>query len=283
MPTARSAFLRPRLRRGYHLFEAAGDGWLLLEPDGTFVRLHLPPEQVAALAALLRGDEPAADPAEALPGLLALFAERGLLEDETAEAVFLATRRVVLLGEGPIATALAALLREAGFADPLSSFALGDEGAIPAGTELVICCAGWLPDRAFSRVDDFCQRAGIARHFCHAEGDRFYLGPFCLPGDDQTAPYADVRARRLAAEVFPDGLEACWRYLESGQTPAVPWPDAGCVAMIAGALAADILAWAAGRQPPSRGDQLAFCPATLAWHRHPVLPVPRGLLTEAPA
>ena len=121
----------------------------------------------------------------------------------------------------------------------------------------------------------------MAWHGCHAEGDRFYLGPFWSPSDPVTPSYRDVRDRRLAADPHPDSLEAYWRYVDRGEgLPPVPWPDAGGVAVIAGTLASDLLAVARGERPPSHGHQLAYDPATGRWRRHPVLPVPRGLMTE---
>lgn len=266
-----------RLRAGHHLFAAADGGWLLLRPDGVFVRLHLPSSSVAELAEQLLGPEPAAAASPGVAELLGLFAERGLLAPSgEAAAVLPERRRVAVEGAGPVAAALIPLLAAEGLLpEPCAAGA-----DIPAGTALVVSCSGWLPDRRWQAVAEICRERGMAWHGCHVEGERFYLGPFWLPGDALAASYRDVRARRLAAEVHPDGLEAYWRYAEAGPTPPVPWPGAGAIAVLAGVLAADVAAWARGEAPPSLGFQLAFDPAGLEWRRHPVLPVPRGLMTE---
>lgn len=266
-----------RLRAGHHLFLAEDGGWLLLQPDGVFVRLHLPATRVAAVADHLLAPEPAEEAEPAVAELLAIFAERGLLAPAGGPAAILPQRRNIAIdGEGPVAAALFPLLA----AEGLLPVALDPRGELPSGLSLIASCAGWLPDLHWQAIAASCRERGIAWHGCHAEGERFYLGPCWLPGHPLTASYPDVRARRLAAEMHPDGLEAYWRYAEKGPTPPVPWPGAGAIAMLAGAMAADIAAWARGEDPPSLGFQLAFDAARLDWRRHPVLPVPRGLLTE---
>ncbi|MEM6794232.1 MAG: hypothetical protein AAF725_09630, partial [Acidobacteriota bacterium] len=188
---------------------------------------------------------------------------------------------VSLVAEGPIAEALGEVLRSAGLGEP-NPVAPGDLPASADDLDLVVACAGWLPDAAWQRLDAWCRSSGAAWHGCYAEGDSFYIGPYYSPSDPATPSYRDARDRRLAADAHPDGLEAYWRYLDLGEgvTPVV-WPDAGSVAVIAGTLASDILAVARGERPPSHGHQLAYHPPTGAWRRHPVLPVPRGLMTES--
>lgn len=265
-----------RLRRGYHLIPAtAGDPWLLYQPDGTFLRLRAEPERVARLAAFLAGEADPDDPG--LRELLEGFEERGLIEAEPADsAPDLRLRSVTVRGEGPLAETFADLLREAGVGavreesdtDPLT----------PA--DLIVACAGWLPDSRWLALDTWCAERRIPWHGCHAEGLRIYLGPLIVPGE--TASYADARARRLAASHHPEELLAYWRYLDAGVgVPPVSWPDAGARAAIAGALAADALAVLRGASAPSAGCQTGFEPSTWTWTRHPVLPVPRTL-TEAP-
>lgn len=145
----------------------------------------------------------------------------------------------------------------------------------------MVCCAGWLPDAHFQARDAWCAEQGVAWHGLYAEGSRFHLGPFWLPDDPSTVRYADARARRLAADAHPDGLEAYWSYLDSGlYVPPFTPPNPAEAALLAGALAADILAWSAGSTPPSHGHQLAYDRSGGHWRRHPVLPVPRGLMTE---
>ena len=143
-------------------------------------------------------------------------------------------------------------------------------------SDLVVACAGWLPDARFRALDAACTARRIPWHSCYAEGDRFYLGPVVLPGE--TATYADTRARRLSASPRAAELELYWQWLDEGRgVPGLAWPDAGCVAALAGALVSDSLAVLRGSVPASAGYQIAFEPATFEWRRHPVLPVPRTL------
>lgn len=260
----------PRLRHGCHLFPIPG-GWALYGPGDDFLRVQAESGLVARVAAALAGEAPAHDPEEL--ALLDRLRELGLLvAGESGPDGDLPGRRVEVRGEGPVAGEVAARLAREG---------VGEVACLPldapvTGADLVVACAGWLPDARFRALDAECSARRIPWHGCHAEGDRFYLGPIALPGE--TATYADTRARRLSASSRPAELEAYWRWLDEGRgIPDVIWPDAGCVAALAGALVSDSLAVLRGRVPASAGYQLAFEPATFEWRRHPVLPVPRTL------
>ena len=287
---------RYRLGSGYHLFPS-NESWYLLRPDGLLARMTLRGRLGEALAEALRGIEPTeiaerseVDPEELLT-LLDNLVGQGIatIAEEAAESIEVdgeATRTrtsVAIEGEGPIASLLIRTLSEGGL----------DAVAIPPGAEgevadpsilpdILVSTADWLPDRLFAQRDTWCRRHGVAWHGVYQEGHSFYLGPFWLPDDPRTVPYADARARRLAAGSEPEAMEAYWHYLETspGVTPAEP-PSPAEAALVAGALAADILAWSAQRTPPSHGHQLAYDRASGEWRRHPVLPVPRGLMTEA--
>lgn len=263
-----------RLRDGCHLFPLPGGVWALYGPGDELLRVQAEPAAVervlAVLGAPVPPSEALADDSEAL-ALLGRFAERDLLIPREREPDGgLSGCRVHVDGDGPVAREVAALLAKAGVEAP---------DAPHGETDLVVACAGWLPDARFRALDAWCSERRIPWHSCYAEGDRFYLGPIALPG--KTASYEDARARRLAASPCPHELEAFWRWLDSKNAPAVPWPGPAAVAALAGTLAADVLAVLGGFPPPSAGYQIGFEPATFTWRRHPVLPVPR-ILSAAP-
>lgn len=278
---------RYRLAPGYHLIPAEG-GWLLCRPDGCFARLRIPTELGEEAARALAGEPQAPElNGDQLEGLLSSLVAEGAAEvvagvssTESDPAV----RRVALEGRGETACLLAEILKSAGLAVELGS-EISDGSARQEETrqapDVWVSCADWLPDERFQAVDDWCVENKVAWHGFYAEGDRFHLGPFWLPDDPRTVRYADARARRLSAEVHPEGLLAYWRYVAANRrvNPAQPVNPAEA-ALIAGALAADILAWSKGETPPSHGHQLAYNRPTGCWRRHPVLPVPRGLMTE---
>ncbi len=276
-----------RFRSGHHVFETENDGWLLYEPSGAFVRLRAPADALRALTSYVQSDAAPSQPDAAVADLLTRFEARGVVErvvlgqNQVVEPSpnTGTDRRVRIAGSGPIATALARVLEaESG----LRVHAAATDNTRLDGVDVVIDCAGWLPDGRWRARDVACRQQSVAWHGCYAEGDRFYLGPFYAPDDPATTSYRDVRARRLAAAPYPEGLEGYWRYLEDGQAvTTVDWPNAGGVAQLAGAVAADIIAWSRGETPPSHGHQLAFDPTTGRWTWHSVLPVPRGLMTES--
>lgn len=281
-----------RLAPGFHLIPSQ-DHWLLYRPDGRFARLKLDPKFPAAAARLLAGEDidSMGDEMEGLEHLFdALLAQDAIEPNSKPEGDVpsrLAHRsRVAIDGEGAVALYLMDLLRQEGF-DVMQgldvSRGLVEDSQAPSGEapHLVVCCAGWLPDTRFGQRDAWCVEHGVAWHGVYGEGTSFYLGPFWLPDDARTVRYEDARARRLAADALPDGLEDYWRYLDAGhRVPDFEPPTAAEAARVAGALAQDISAWSAGQTPPSHGHQLAFDRSTGQWRRHPVLPVPRGLMTE---
>ncbi|MGL5824735.1 MAG: TOMM precursor leader peptide-binding protein [Nocardioides sp.] len=110
---------------------------------------------------------------------------------------------------------------------------------------------------------------------CHAEGDRWYIGPFA--DADERPRYRDLRARRLAAAPFPELLRASWAALSEPSAPAPPMLTAAGAAVVAGLMASDILAFAASQAVPGRGFLTAVDPRTSRVCRHPVLPAPEPL------
>ncbi|WP_157520208.1 YcaO-like family protein [Herbidospora daliensis] len=228
-----------RLAPGHHLYPGPDGVWRHQAPDGRVSRVSAPDEPMRALA---RGELP--DDEE----LLRAFEERGLL---VAQAEAEPAGVVHLVGEGPVADQVERLLRPWVVRGPL--------GGAP---DVVVACAGWLPDAEWLALDRWCSERGVPWHRCHAEGLRFFAGPCGVP-------YADVRARRLAASGLPGELLAHWAYLDAGPAPPVPWPSAGGVAVLAGLMAADVLAVLSGRAAPA--CQYEFDPAGNELTRHPVL------------
>ncbi|RAY16813.1 hypothetical protein DPM19_01200 [Actinomadura craniellae] len=236
----------------------AGEGWLVhtpaeeflaIEPDGGTTDLT-DPELRSALAAegVLAGPAPR-------PGT------------------------VGVAGDCPLADAVADLLTRTGI-----RALRGTEDELigrAAGLAALVACAPWLPDRRWTELDARCLAAGLPWHRGHAEGRRWYTGPFRTGPAD--AGYTDTRTRRLAASPWPDELTAYWRWLDEGGRPE-PDPAAPIGAAMAAALiTADLRAWLCGEDPPGRGVQAGADPATGRVARHPVLPIPAGLMREAPA
>ncbi|WP_436535815.1 hypothetical protein [Actinoplanes sp. HUAS TT8] len=252
----------PRLTAGCHLYEGPDGVWRYYLPGDRFVRITAPADLLAATRRTLHG-HPVAEPPAGTAELVAALKDQGVL----APAGSAPRRgRVQVRGDGPIAALLTGLLRE--------GHDLVDPGAeVTAGIDVVLSCAGWLPDAAWRELGATCERLGVAWHGCYAEGTRWFTGPMAVPG--RTAGYADTRARRLGACGVPDELIAYWKYLDRGvDLPPVPGPGPGASAIIAGVLAADVEAFLTSGAPAAAGQQLEIDPATLAVTPHPVLPLP---------
>ncbi|MCD0453499.1 hypothetical protein LO762_30585 [Actinocorallia sp. API 0066] len=138
-----------------------------------------------------------------------------------------------------------------------------------------------MPDRRWAAVEEEVVRAGVAWHRVYGEGRRWYVGPFWTGEGD--AGYGDVRVRRLAASPWPEQLAAYWRWLDDGGRPE-PDPVGAPGAVAAAAfVVADLVALRAGRVPPGRNVQVGIDLTEGVVRRHPVLPVPVGLMREVPA
>ena len=267
-----------RLKPGFLLFPGPDGGWCLHGPGERFIRLREEPERIARLARHLSPAAANGVPAEPvtddLRELLAAFRSYGLLDESGEEPdAMKSSHRVRVTGEGPVSAQVRELLAVA------APGVIAETGA--SDPDLLIACAGWLPDEAWCRLDEECLKRGIAWHRVYHEGLAIHLGPLSIPGT--TASYADARARRLAAAPFPDELEALWKYLDGDSPPPPPALSEAAAAVIAGLLAEDVLAFLAGRTVPSLGHAVEVDLVSLACRRHPVLPVPRGALTEGAA
>ncbi|MCK9921752.1 hypothetical protein MXD61_07590 [Frankia sp. AgPm24] len=276
------------LAPGHHLYRGADGSWRYSAPGDVFVRIGGDDR----LLTLVQGVEaglsgvvvPAAD-RTAVSHVSAALTARGVLRapDRVAAAQVPPVWKVWIEGDGPATERLVDLLvelldsvdgapgRDANAVRVQCTVGALDE-AVVAGSQVVVSCAQWLPDDRWRTLDRWCADHGTPWHGCYAEGDGFVVGPLSIPG--RTASYRDTRGRRLAAAALPDELRAHWAYLDSdAPRPAARFPRTA-VAVLAGLLAADLLALAAGTIVPSEGHQLVVNPRAASINRHPVLPLP---------
>ncbi|WP_157902442.1 hypothetical protein [Frankia sp. KB5] len=265
-----------KLAAGHHLYPFPDGTWRAAGPGDVFLRVAGPPEVVADLRdRLLAGGDGSltgpvpVDPADAAAPLVGVLREHGVLVEDPAPAE--ATRRSPRLhvdGDGPVARLVAELA--AGWAEvrrgPLDEAAVRD-------ADVVMACAGWLPDAAWRRLGAWCGRHGTAWTRCHAEGLGLFVGPLTVPG--RSAGYTDVRSRRLAAADSPDELLTLWAWLDRpGQPhPPVTWPARGVIAVAAGLMLGDVERWWATDELPDVDVQWEIG-ADGVVTRHPVLPLP---------
>lgn len=265
------------LAPGHHVL-VTDAGWALACPDGSYVALRRGGAQRASLVSVLHGHlAPAralatsAD-SSTLSEVLDLFWRQGLLVTTPGDA----PRAVVaVLGDDRVARSVGVLLAAEGLEvhTRAAPEAAPPEGLLPA-VDVVVACGGWLPDAAWLAWDRAC--AGVAAlHLCHLETSGWFLGPFAAREDRPR--YRDLRARRLAAAPFPDLLRASWSALRASSAPVPPRLDAAGTAVVAGLLAGDVIAFAAGRPVPGRGHQVHVDPGAGQVRRHPVLTVPEHL------
>jgi ribosomal protein S12 methylthiotransferase accessory factor len=263
------------LAAGHHLYPGPDGSWRVSQPDGRFLRVDAPDSLLRRLASVLEATAPVeplaaeAPDDEAFAELLDTLERRGLLVGAVPDDGGPPDDHVVVIeGGNPVAQLTADLLAEHATMvhGPVDRRGL-------AGVDLLISCAGWLPDARWQEVDRWCWEQDVPWHRCYAEGLLLYVGPLSLPG--RTARYADTRARQLAAAGLPDELLAYWKYLDGAAgLPAVRWPSPGSAALVAGLLVTDALACLARRPIPSEGYQLCVDPSQPSIRRHPVLPLP---------
>ncbi|MFJ6079838.1 hypothetical protein ACIQI8_00445 [Streptomyces sp. NPDC092369] len=259
-----------RIAPGHHLYEGPDGSWRHSSPDGRFTRIRGPQELLTAAQRFAYGtDGEQTDPAldsEHGRALLDALAERGALTTAQQPPVP-RVLSVHIEGDNPITHAVVALL------PPTARVTTGpvDENIVRTA-DVVVCCAGWLPDAHWQRVDAWCALHSTAWHRCHAEGLRFVLGPMSVPG--RTVSYTDTRGRLLAAADLPDELAAYWAHLAEDDQPPVPWPGAATAAVLAGLLVEDVLRWHESGAPAGRDVQLVVDASTATVDRHRVLPLP---------
>lgn len=263
------------LAAGYHLHPASDGTWLCAAPGDRFVRLSGPPHVVKILQEWAHSGRPVTvDPgsgdADLMRQLVALLEDRGILAQEQAPAPAAGTLSVLIDGDNPIADAVAALISDC------SDVRVGvaDEASV-ADSDIVVSCAQWLPDAHWSTLQTWCAASNTAWQRCHAEGAQFFVGPFWTPGSD-TADYIDVRSRRLAASGVADHLLEHWAYLDDpgSITPPVHWPTPAGIALVAAAVASDVIAYSESGRTPGTSVQLEIEPSSLRIVHHSVLPIP---------
>ncbi len=265
---------------GHHLYRGADGSWRYSAPGDVFVRIGGDDRLLTLVQGIEAGSSgvvvPAADRA-AVSHVSAALTERGVLRGpgQVPAAQVPPAWKVQIEGDGPATERLVELLVELLVnADGVTmECAVGplDEAAV-AGNQVVVSCAQWLPDDRWRTLDRWCADHSTPWHGCYAEGDGFVVGPLSIPG--RTASYRDTRGRRLAAAALPDELRAHWAYLDSDAPRPVARFPRTAVAVLAGLLAADLLALAAGDAVPSEGHQLVVDPRAASISRHPVLPLP---------
>lgn len=247
---------------------------LIVTPIGEFIEFALDETTWLTLRLVLTGarlpSELVEDPSVAHPDrlhrALASLVDEGLIDPEPhRQRAPLGTTAV--FGDGPVADSLVDILTRAGAATSRH-----DTGPTDDGIDRVVACAGWLPDARWLALDRWCAERSLPWHRCWREGSTAWIGPLTTP--DRSASYADLRLRRLAASSWPTELEVSWNHLESAEVRPPRWDDA-TVAVVAGALAADLLAGPDLDRTASmwRGYDLP----TRTWHAHPVLPIPLGV------
>lgn len=260
-------------------------GWLVQLPNEEFMHVDAEAGSRPVVDQLLAGVLSPAAALGASPGagigdlLDALNLEGALAGSELAPS-----SRVVIVGAGPALAHVGAgpalahvhdLLVSAGVRVALTG--VGDlDGDRP---DAVVAVGRWLPDADWRRLDAWSAAADVAWHRVHAEGRRWYVGPFTIPG--LTPSYEDLRLRRLAASDWPEDLLAMWAWLDGGGAPADGHgPRVGAV-LAAALVVADVMAHLGGALVPGAHVQVGIDAATGTIRRHPVLAVPRHLITEA--
>lgn len=258
-----------RLVAGGHLYRGHDGAWRVADPTGQFFRLRSGSPLLSELQPLLHGHAqscPTLDAARTARAIDALDRQGFVAQPKDPPDLRMFT--VLVEGDTPVGDQVVPLL------DRHVTVERGPlETAGNVRPDLVISCAGWLPDSRWRSTDELLRSEGAPWHRCYAEGRRWVIGPIAIQG--RTATYRDTRSRILAAAGQADELAGHWSYLDAGAClPPVPELAPGASAIVAGLMVADVLAVLAGQSVPSEGCQLVFDPLTSEVTRHPVLPLP---------
>ncbi|MBM7790625.1 hypothetical protein [Tenggerimyces flavus] len=252
---------------GHHLYAGPDGTWRYAAPGDRFVRVGGPDGLLRDAQQILHGVRDSAGADDQLRRVLDGFRDRGLVAPRN-RTLPRTVRTIHVDGDNVVAALVAELLRPHGDV----TTGLVDEGVV-THSDVLISCAGWLPDARWVAVDGWCRASGTAWHRLHFEGVSSVLGPMYVPGE--TASYVEVRGRRLAASGVAAELVAHWVYLDgTDPQPPVPWPDAAGASILAGLMARDVLSYLAGDPVPSTDRQLVVDLATAEISHHPVLPLP---------
>lgn len=254
---------------GHHLYAGPDGTWRCAAPGDRFVRVGGPDGLLRDAQQILHGVRDPAEADDQLRRVLDGFRDRGLVAPRNS-TLPRTVRTIHVDGDSgnTVAALVAELLRPHGDV----TTGLVDEGVV-AHSDVLISCAGWLPDARWQDVDAWCVASATPWHRAHLEGTAAVLGPMYVPGS--TASYADARGRRVAASGVAGELLAHWAYLDGADPkPPVPWPDVAGASVLAGLLVRDVLAYLAGDPVPSADRQLVVDLATAEISHHPVLPLP---------
>lgn len=278
---------------GHHLYDHEDGRLRYLAPDGGIVRVSGPRDVLTGLLARCgpagtttagSSVEPPAEVADLAQALRSrgVLRPSGTVSADGGTAAGLAGQ-VLVVGEGPVAEAVADLLRPV---PSLAVEAVGDtdgstngfpdewpDGARAAVTA-VVSIAGHLPDEQWRREDGrLAGTEGLRDALwqrCHLEGGRWVVGPVRHGRAGPT--WADTRGRLLAAAPDADETSALWRALAVAPPPEPP--DAATAALVAGLVVRDLMRVATAAEAPAVPLQHVLDPDGLALTSHPVLPLP---------
>lgn len=264
------------LADGHQLYPTPDGIWHYLTPDENAVTIGAPAEDLAELDNFLRRSSSllGAGASEIADALVA----RGVLAVPGRAPEIPGPQRVLMDGIGPVVDACIALLSKALPDLEVVSTTAPDENDV-ASSDLVFSVADAPPHDEWSELDTWCHRNRTPWQRVHAELGEICIGPF-FDGID-SASYRDVCGRRLAASRVPDHLQALWNHL-AGSEPR-PLELSPTAAAMASALAcSDVVAGTRGAPPSHLHHQIRMNPRTLMMTRHPVLPLPGGVLEPSP-
>ena len=264
------------LTDGHQLFTTPDGSWHYLTPDENAVTIGAPAGDLAELDNLLRrSSSPLSAGAIEIADALV---SRGVLVVPGEIPKVPGPGRVLIDGIGPVADSCIALLSRAVPHLEVVSTTAPTEDEL-ASSDFVLSVTDAPPHDRWTELDTWFRRHQIPWQRVHAELGEICIGPF-FDGID-SASYRDVCARRLAASRVPDHLEALWNHLTSNESR--PLGLSPVTAAIVSALAcSDIVANAFGQPPSQLHHQSRMNPHTLQVTRHPVLPLPVGVLEPSP-
>lgn len=264
------------LADGHQLYPTPDGTWHYLTPDENAVTIGAPAEDLAELDNFLRRSSSllGAGASEIADALVA----RGVLVVPGEVLEIPGPQRVLMDGIGPVVDACIALLSRALPDLDVVSTTAPDETDV-ASSDLVFSVADAPPHDEWSELDTWCRRNQTPWQRVHTELGEICIGPFF--DGIESASYRDVCGRRLAASRVPEHLQALWNHLAGSESR--PLELSPTAAAMASALAcSDVVAGAQGAPPSHLHHQIRMNPRTLMMTRHPVLPLPGGVLEPSP-
>jgi len=269
------------LAAGSYLFPGPESTWMLVTPDGDWLRVDAPANRLKALATLLTRDS------ETAHQQLRAAREGGFIEEFTAfvEHGFLEARTwtsdpeipktsCALVGPGPTAVRLEAVLA------PWFEVQTCEPSSAPRcePPQITVIISDWEDEDRFGRIDEHVTRNGKHWYPVYRDGAFLCLGP--LFGPRQPCRYDDLNRRLLACASQPAALRAL-RSWQSSDCPRAPQPSPERIDQAAATILRDLLRVFFHRSAPP--DQTAgFSVQQLLDTRngqlqpHVILPIPSG-------